>query len=324
MPTHSAPEAALDGAVADGRRTVAVLGGTGFLGRAFCARFARQGWRVLAVARNTSGHSGPGEPLALDLTRVTVGELTAVLAEHRVTDVVNAAGGMWGLTEEQMVGANVTLVETLIAAIAAAPGRPRLIQMGSVHEYGLLPIGTSAAEDYPPKPSTAYGKLKLEATEAILAAADRGEIDALVLRFGNVTGAGQPGHSLLGIIAAQLGAAARSGAVAELTLAPLTALRDFVDLEDCADAALAAVIAPVNGLVVNIGRGSATVTRDLVEALIAVSGVPTEITDSPATAEPETEWQQLAIGRAEELLGWTPQRELKGSIADLWQSYPEK
>ena len=119
MPTHSASEAAPDVAVANGRRTVAVLGGTGFLGQAFCARFARQGWRVLAVSRNTSGYSGPGEALSLDLTRVGVGELTAVLTEHRVTDVINAAGGMWGLSEEQMVGANVTLVETLIAAIAA-------------------------------------------------------------------------------------------------------------------------------------------------------------------------------------------------------------
>lgn len=306
----------------DRRRTVAVLGATGFLGRAFRARFEQLGWRVLAVSRTAGPADSAASARALDLTRTGAGELAALLAEEQVTDVVNAAGGMWGLTEEQMLAANVTLVRTLIAAIAAVPGRPRLIQMGSVHEYGLVPIGTSIDEADEPRPVTAYGRLKLDATGEILAAEDRGEIDALVLRYGNVTGPGQPGHSLLGMIAARLRAAERAGTTAELTLDPLTAQRDFVDLGDCADAAVRAITAPPGGRVVNIGRGEATVSRDLVEALIKVSGVPTRITDSPAEAGPETEWQRLAVGRAERLLGWTPRRGLDQSVAELWRAHP--
>lgn len=304
------------------RRTVAVLGGTGFLGRAFCERFERAGWRVLAVSRTAASRPGPGEPLRLDLTRTDAAELAELLAEERVTDVVNAAGGMWGLTEDQMFAANVTLVRTLISAIASVPSRPRLIQMGSVHEYGLVPIGVSIEEERVPEPSTAYGRLKLDATGEILAACERGDIDALVLRYGNVTGAGQPGHSLLGVIAARLAEAERTGATAELTLAPLTALRDFVDLGDCTDAAQRAVAASVRGLVVNVGRGTASVSRDLVEALIEASGVPTKIVNDPAEAEPETEWQQLAVGRAERLLGWVPRRGLDQSLAELWRARP--
>jgi nucleoside-diphosphate-sugar epimerase len=310
----------------DGRRTVAVLGGTGFVGRAFCARFAERGWRVLAVSRtaHTAAQSPGVEFRPLDLTRTGAPELTALLAGERVDAVLNAAGGMWGLTEEQMLAVNVALVRTLVEAIAAAPGRPRLLQMGSVHEYGMVPVGTSITEEHPAAPVTAYGRLKLEAGQIILDAAQRGDIEAVVLRYGNVTGPGQPSHSLLGIIADKLAAASRAGVAAQLTLDPLTALRDYVDLHDCADAAALILESDASGMVVNVARGAATVTRELVDALIAISGVPAQVTESAAEAKPETEWQQLDVSRAERLFGWTARRELKDSLAELWRAHPGK
>jgi nucleoside-diphosphate-sugar epimerase len=320
--TQAAPAAG----AGDGRRTVAVLGGTGFVGRAFCARFAQRGWRVLAVSRTArpQAQAQDAEFRPLDLTRTGAAELTALLAEERVDAVVNAAGGMWGLTEEQMLAVNVVLVRTLVEAIGAAPGRPRLLQMGSVHEYGMVPIGTSIPEDHPPTPLTAYGQLKLEASRTILDAAQRGDVDAVVLRYGNVTGPGQPSHSLLGMIADKLAAASKAGTTAQLTLDPLTAQRDYIDLHDCADAAALVLESDASGMVVNVARGAATVTRELVDALIATSGVPTEIADSAAEAKPETEWQQLDVARAERLFGWTARRELKDSLAELWRAHPGK
>lgn len=61
-----------------------------------------------------------------------------------------------------------------------------------------------------------------------------------MLRLGNVIGAGQPGHSLLGVMAGKL-AEGRAAGGAELSLMPLTAQREFLHLQDGIDAMVAAL-----------------------------------------------------------------------------------
>ncbi|GAA2012958.1 NAD-dependent epimerase/dehydratase family protein [Catenulispora yoronensis] len=297
--------------------TVAVLGGTGFVGKAVSKALIERGHPVVAVARTARPVADGAVFAALDLAAARPADLAALLREHSVGAVVNAAGGMWGLTEAQMVDANVTLVAHLLEAVAALPGRVRVVQLGSVHEYGLAPLGTSMTETYVPEPVMPYGKLKLECSNLVLDAAARGEADAVVLRVGNVVGAGQPGHSLLGVVADRL-LAARAAGHADLTLGALVSLRDFLPLSDAAEAVAAAVTAPAaGGEVVNIGTGHAHNARQLVTMLIEASGVPTTLTESEAPG-PETDWQQMGIAKAADLLGWTPRRTLADAIAELW------
>ena len=296
---------------------VAVLGGTGFVGKAVSSVLAARGHEVVAIARTPRPVAEGASFVPLDLAAAGSDELAAVLRAQGVGTVVNAAGGMWGLTEEQMVDANVTLVARLLAAAEALPGPVRVVQLGSVHEYGLAPLGKSMTEAYPPEPVTPYGKLKLECSNLVLDAAARGAADGVVLRVGNVVGAGQPGHSLLGVVAAKL-LEARGRGGAELTFGALVSLRDFLSLTDAAEAVAAAVTAPdAAGQVVNIGTGRAHNARQLVSMLIEVSGVPATLTEAPAPG-PETAWQQMDIEKAAALLGWTPRRSLADAVAELW------
>ncbi|MEY9861260.1 nucleoside-diphosphate-sugar epimerase [Catenulispora sp. GAS73] len=296
---------------------VAVLGGTGFVGRAVSSALIARGHEVVAVARTPRPAAEGASFVPLDLAAAGRDRLAATLGAQRVGAVVNAAGGMWGLTEAQMADANVTVVAHLLAAVETLPARVRVVQLGSVHEYGLAPLGKSMPESFTPEPVTAYGKLKLECSNLVLDAAARGVADGVVLRVGNVVGAGQPGHSLLGVVAAKL-LEARSRGQAELTLGALVSLRDFLALTDAAEAVAAAVTAPgVAGEVVNIGTGHAYDARRLVTMLIDASGVPTTLTEAPAPG-PETDWQQMEIEKAATLLGWTPRRSLADAIADLW------
>ncbi|MGW6685698.1 NAD-dependent epimerase/dehydratase family protein [Streptomyces sp. NPDC054961] len=299
---------------------VAVLGGTGFIGRAICATLAERGHGLLAIARKAPAVPLPGAFARLDLTVDPPADLAALLTEHRIDVVVNAAGGMWGLTDEQMVGANVGMVARLLEALGTMAQPPRLVHLGSVHEYGLCPIGVSLAEDSVPRPPMVYGQLKLRATAMIADAVREDGLDAIVLRLGNVVGAGQPSHSLLGVMAGKLAEARSAGTVAELALAPLTAQRDFVDLQDSVDAIMAA-LAPVPAPpVLNVGLGRASSARELVELLIEESGVPTNVTEVPAPdgTGPETEWQQLDITAIKQALVWKPDRTLREAVAALW------
>ncbi|MEU9701217.1 NAD(P)-dependent oxidoreductase [Streptomyces sp. NPDC047981] len=310
--------------------TAVVLGGTGFLGRHVVAALRATGRRVVSVSRTAGAapeRSGTEGGAGVDLT-ADDGQrrFAGLLAAERAAVVVNAAGRAWRATEEDMVRGNAELVERLVAAVLAQDAPPRLIQLGSVHEYGPGTPGAGTAEDHPAAPVTPYGRSKLRATEAVLAACAASDLDGVVLRVANVSGPGAPVGSLLRTVADQLVDVA-SGALSELRYGPLRAERDFVDVRDVADAVVAAADAPrgaVRGQVINIGTGEAVRARLLVDRLVALSGLAVPVVEQPAapgaTGRADVEWQRLDTAKAHRVLGWKPARDLDTSLRDLLQS----
>ncbi|MEU5976600.1 NAD(P)-dependent oxidoreductase [Streptomyces sp. NPDC047315] len=294
---------------------VVVLGGTGFLGRHVCAAFAATGADVAAVSRSAGPAPGGVRHHPLDLLAADTAELARLCTG--ADTVVNAAGAVWGGSEQQMADANTHLVERLVRALADLPGqRPRLVQLGSAYEYGPAEPGAVTDEDHPPAPNTPYGRTKLAGTRAVLRAADERDLDAVVLRISVACGPGAPPNSLPGIVAAHL-AAGRT----ELRLAPLRAHRDLVDVRDVADAAVAAARADgsATGRVVNVGSGRAVPVRDLVDLLIELGGRPLRIVEERAAqgTRSDAPWLRLDVSRARRLLDWTPHRSLPESLADF-------
>ncbi|WP_412539846.1 NAD(P)-dependent oxidoreductase [Longispora sp. K20-0274] len=298
---------------------VVVLGGTGFVGRAVSAAFTDHGHDVLVVSRRPQATSGGVRFVALDLATAEAGEIADLLVAERADVVVNAAGGMWGLTDEQMYDVNVNLVGRLIEAVAAVGHRPRLVHLGTVHEYGLVPVGELMAETMTPAPVMAYGALKLTCTEAITEAVDQGRIDGVTLRIGNVVGAGQPGHSLLGVVVQRLREAHEAQAPLKLELGPLGSQRDFLGLTDAVTAIVAAAtVDRLDARVINVGRGTASSARDMVTALIDVSRVPTELVEAAPQQAVETHWQCMDVSLAHRALGWTPKIGPDEELRTLW------
>ncbi|MGI5456700.1 NAD-dependent epimerase/dehydratase family protein [Streptomyces sp. CA-249302] len=294
-------------------RHVMVLGATGFLGRHIADAFEAAGDRVLRVSRSAP----PGA--AIDLSAATTPDLAAFLAAHRPDVVVNAAGTVWQADERRMYELNDAFVRRLVAAL---PGPTRLVQLGSVHEYGPAPAGVPLTEDREPAPAGTYGRTKLSGTRWVLGAAREG-LDAVVVRVANACGPGAPPESLLGKVAAELARqAGRKGPAAELRLSPLRARRDFVDVRDVAEAVVAAAGADRStaaGRIVNIGRGEAVPVRGLVDRMVALSGLPVRLVEleAPDGTRAASEWQQTDIALAGRLLGWRPRRELDESLRDL-------
>jgi nucleoside-diphosphate-sugar epimerase len=294
--------------------TAIVIGGTGFVGATVCAVLRQRGYDVHALARRPA----PGVEVC-DLLDTGTGELARLLDTHRPAVVVNAAGAVWGGTPDEMHQLNFVLVQRLLSAIQAMHHPARLVQLGSVHEYGAQPDGVPLAETTPPNPNTPYGTTKLRGTEAVLGA----PVDGVVLRVTNVLGAGAPTVSLPGRVAAELARAKASGEPAELRLSPLRAHRDFVDARDVADAVRRAVHAEVSGEVINVGRGEPVPVRAIVDGLIELSGVPTTVVESGAqesTRSLALDWQQAEVRKAERLLGWRPLHSLSDSLRALWES----
>ncbi|WP_089107645.1 NAD-dependent epimerase/dehydratase family protein [Streptomyces hyaluromycini] len=303
-----------------GRRIV-VLGATGFLGRHIAQACAAEGHWVLGVSRATP-HVAAGHRAALDLAATTTARLGEFLLAHRPDVVVNAVGTVWQADEQRMRELNDVFVHRLVTALAELPSPARLVHLGSVHEYGPTPAGVPLTETQDPSPAGTYGWTKLRGTRRVQAAAGDG-LDAVTLRVANACGPGAPPQSLLGKVAAELaGQAGLTGGTGELRLAPLRARRDFVDVRDVAEAALAAAFAApdvVAGRTINIGRGQAVPVRDLVDRLVALSGLPVRLVEaeSPDGTRSGAEWQQTDITLARLLLGWRPRRTLDASLRDL-------
>jgi nucleoside-diphosphate-sugar epimerase len=298
---------------------VVVFGGAGFVGRHICAAFARAGWEVIAVCRSFADVPGALVTLQSDVVATPAAELAGMLDAYAPDAIVNAAGSYWGLSEEQMRRTFSELTGRLLAAVRQAAGTPRYLELGTVLEYAPTPPGVPLTELSPTGPAAGYGRAKLASSRLVLGSG----LDALVLRLTNSVGPGAHAQSLLGKVAQGLLHAHLAQGTARLTLAPLRAERDYLDVRDLGDAVVAAARSTATG-VVNIGSGRAYRVRDLVDLIIEVSGVPTEITElDPAAGGPvapgvAAEWLQVDPATALELLGWSARRPLRGAVSDMW------
>ncbi|OXM55169.1 NAD-dependent epimerase/dehydratase family protein [Amycolatopsis alba] len=293
---------------------VVVLGGTGFLGRNLCSALTAAGCEVTAVARRPP--PVPGHRFRrFDVVAGGAAGLAGLLAEERATAVVNAAGVVWRGSDEEMTETNTALVDVLLDALALFEVSPRLIQLGTVYEYGNPAGAVDLREGTPAAPTSPYGRGKLRATEAVLARDGR----AVVLRLSTAIGPGMPSESLLGSVARRL-ADADGPALVELPV--LRGRGDFLDVRDIGDAVLAALRTPEAAGLINIGRGELTPVGDLVRRLIDVSGVTARVVTLATGGSRRTKgFEERRIVRevAGQVLGWAPRRSLTDALRTLWQ-----
>jgi nucleoside-diphosphate-sugar epimerase len=261
-----------------------------------------------------------------DLVAAGVDELASVLRELDPSVVVNCTGRLDGSASE-LLAANTLVTAKLVDAAARARDRGphggtagpiRLIRLGSAGEYGPVPRGRAATEDDPAGPVSAYGVSHLAATHLLAQAG------GLTLRLFNPIGPGQGDANVLGRSAALLrDALARGDDV--ITLGPLSASRDFVDVRDVARAVVAATLTPVPGTaVLNIGSGRAVTVREAVGLLAGTAGFTGRITEegTPSARSAAMDWMCADVSRAYAVLGWRPAHDLADSVRAIWRSTP--
>lgn len=307
---------------------VVVLGATGFVGRHVGAALEAAGHEILAVARRPLKTPPSWRFYPLDLVNGDPYVLTEIVEEERPVAVVNAAGEVWSSSPSRMRLGNQLLVDRMLTALTAARHRPRLVHLGSVHEYAPQREDVWLTECSPTEPTTDYGRTKLLGTRSVLEAARAGKAQAVVLRLSNVIGAGTPAGSLLGHVAGQLLATRPTEGPAEVRVSPLRSRRDFVDARDVSQAVVAALRTPAaSGRVVNVASGVSQHVRHMVDLLITISGRPARLVERlgagsrPATG---TDWMGVDVSAARSVLGWAPRHTAGGMVNDLWRAACER
>lgn len=299
--------------------TVLVLGATGSVGRQVVGSFLEAGFKVHGVARTAPPYV-PDPRMSfntLDVTASAEGALRELIETTESTAVVNAAGG-WGNTFAEMRYSHEQLALKLVAELSFLSRPVRLVHFGSVHEYGEPTSPAPMNEAHETTPVSEYAQVKAHVSRIVLGAHD---VDAVVLRCGNMCGPYPPAESFLADLISRIANAMCAGFELEISVA--NSARDYVDVRDAARAAVHAVRADEPPPVVNVGRGQAVPIRILVELLLSTSGFSRSMVrfvDSTVSSK-GGQWTCLDIDLARKALDWKPQIDLQRSINDMWHSY---
>lgn len=320
-----------------GRVTVLVTGGAGYIGAHVVRLLRGRGDQVVLVDDLSTGRAErvAGLPLVqLDLAESDApAAVASVLAEHRVDAVIHFAARK--RVDESVARPawyyqqNVGALANLLLAMEQARVT-RLVFSSSAAVYGRSE-GAALSEETATLPMNPYGETKLVGEHLVAHAAVAFGVRATSLRYFNVAGAGWPELgdtavlNLVPMVFERLDAD-QSPVIfgGDYPTADGTCVRDYVHVLDLAEAHLAALDATATGEprhdIYNVGTGTGSSVREMVDEILRVSGAPLapEVrgrrAGDPAAvvADPEL---------IAERLGWRARRGLVEIVESAWAAH---
>jgi UDP-glucose 4-epimerase len=304
-------------------RRVVVFGGTGFIGQHVVRACLAVGLHVTVVVR--PGGSVDSLAALLPDIAITSGDFTVQTDVERALSDADAAIALVGSTvpatavrdpSHELFATILPYVHFLDVAARAGVGRVIVTSSGGT-VYGraqTLPI----PEDHPLLPIVPYGIAKAAIERYCAFYRDQFGLDTCVLRVANPYGPGQrveSGQGFIGTVYARL-----------LLNRPVAlfgdgrAVRDFVYVEDVADAFVRALRYTGPARVFNVGSGEGTELRDLLTAIEGVTGRTIPTTRAPARSF-DVAANVLDISCARHQLGWQPVVPLRTGLARTWDAF---
>ncbi|MEV4560303.1 NAD-dependent epimerase/dehydratase family protein [Kitasatospora sp. NPDC049285] len=278
---------------------VLVTGASGFVGGAVVRCLAAAGHEVWSLGRR------PDAASALPVQRAFRGDVRDEDAWRPALAGVDAVCHLAALTRgreslntpEAHESVNVGGVRALLAAVPA-DRPPRIVLASTAAVYGA-PERQPIDERTPPAPGNPYGASKL-AAERLLTA--RPDTDAVILRCFNAAGTGDTDETR--IIPRALAVAAGRHPHLELN-GDGSVVRDFVHVEDMADAYLLALTAPPGHHVFNVGATPASMS-EIITAVERLTGRRIPLHHRPAQPEAPRLVADTTLLRT--TLAWHPHR----------------
>lgn len=290
---------------------ILVTGLGGFVGRHLARHLVAEGDHVCGL------HLGPCEDIPG--VRLEFGDvldrnfLSGLLSECRPDVIIHLAGlshvgSSWARMADYF-RVNVLGTENVLRA---AEGR-RVVLASSAEVYGQVPRAEQPiSEDRQVDPQSPYALTK--------AAAERLTVlhGGIVVRSFNQVGPGQAPSFALPSFASQLAALRRAGGAGTLSVGNLAAQRDFVHVRDGVAAIRTLTEHGAAGEVYNIATGRSHSIGEVLDRLIAISGVDARKETDPEKFRPVD--MPLLCGDAGKLrsLGWRPECKLDQALHELW------
>ena len=309
-----------------------VTGGAGYIGSVVAAQLARAGHTVTVLDSLARGHR-EAVPDGCDFIHADLLEPDATVdALRRGFDGVLHFAALALVAEsvsnpERYHRGNFVGTLNLLDAMRAAEVK-RLVFSSTCATYGE-PAEVPIHEEVPPAPVNSYGNSKLAVDRMIADECRAHGLGAISLRYFNVAGAsgplGEDHDPETHLIPLVLRAAAGLRETVSIfgTDYPTpdgTAVRDYIHVEDLAEAHILALDAITSGehQVLNLGNGNGFSVREVIEAARTVTGREIKAVEE-GRREGDPPILVAASAKIRRVLGWEPRKpEIETMIADAW------
>lgn len=286
---------------------ILITGGAGFLGSGLASRLTRQGHHIRVLDDLSTGDPGSLPP-EVHFTRGDINDRPQLWTLLQDVDIVFHLAARVSVPESVLfprdynlvnVGGTVTLME---AARDVGIHRVVLISSGAVYgDQAVQPLG----ENYSPNPRSPYAVSKLASEFYVRTIGALSKIETVCLRVFNAYGPGQripPSHAP--VIPNFLRQSIQNGTLVMHGDGSQT--RDYVYIEDVVNAMASAATAPnIDQMVINVGSGHETSTRDLVKLVLEITGGKPEVISNPRT-DAGVSRMRANINLASQNLNWQP------------------
>lgn len=290
---------------------VFITGIEGFLGRRLAERLVAAGQTVAGSSLGSPPELGVEAIWQADLVEPSA--LEEPLARFGPDVVIHLAGfshvGQSWNDPGRYFQVNVLATENVLSSVRA---EVPVVFASSAEVYGPVPeTEQPIVESRKVCPITPYGLTKAAAERLVLAHG------GIVVRSFNLVGAGQAPQFALPSFALQLAAIA-DGSEPILRVGNLSPRRDFVHVEDGAEAYALLAERGRRGTVYNLASGHAPSIGEALKQLIEISGQRVEVV--PEDERMRSVDTPLLCGCPDRLteLGWKPERSLAAALEELW------
>ena len=302
---------------------ILVSGGAGYIGSHVVRQLVTAGARVTVLDNLSTGFREavvPGAELVVGDTG-DAALVSQLLSEHRIESVLHFAAHT--IVPESVAdplkyyGNNTCCTRNLLACCQAA-GVKHFIFSSTAAVYGI-PDGPLATEATPTAPINPYGTSKLMSEWMLRDVSAASELRHVALRYFNVAGCSPDGRigqstrqaTLLIKVACEVAVGRREKLLVFGTDYPTadgTGVRDYIHVEDLADAHLKALDYLRNGgpsTTLNCGYGHGYSVKEVIAAVERVAGHKINVEEVPRRAgDPPALVAKSELARS--VLGWTP------------------
>ena len=315
-----------------GTMRVLVTGGAGFIGSIIVEKLVARGSDVEVIDSLRTGHR-EAVPAGVPFHKVDLqdraalrevlvpGRFNAVMHFAAISLVGDSVKDPSAYYQNNIVG-TLNLLDSLVENNISS-----LVFSSTAAVYGE-PESVPIDEQSGLRPTSPYGSTKLAMEDAIRWYGGAYGLRSVVLRYFNAAGAtqqrGEDHRPETHLIPRILHAALKGGGATvfgtDYPTRDQTAVRDYVHVEDLADAHLRALdrlVAGGNSLTCNLGSSTGATVREVLAVAREVTGAELPETIFPRRAgDPAVLIASNSLAKSE--LGWAPTRELPEMVASAW------
>jgi GDP-4-dehydro-6-deoxy-D-mannose reductase len=313
-------------------RRALVTGGAGFVAQWLERALLERGWEVFAIGLGvlpTDGILGDAERASIRWTEADVrsaDDVAQAVDGARPDAVFHLAGIAFlpaaAADSTAAYDVNVVGAARLLAALSerrsAGMLDPAVVVVGSGEQYGAhspeeLPLAEAAEQ----RPLSVYAASKAAQEIVALQAARANGLRVVATRSFNHSGPGQAAHFLLPALVGRA-IAAREAGQSTIVIGNPTPVRDYLHVEDVAEAYIALAERGASGEVYNVCSGKGVTVRELAASVLQRLGVRADISVDQSLLRPVD--LPALVGSPLKLChatGWSPRRTPSDIIDDL-------